>query len=242
MCTYDDLVAHIAGCRVNDEFSQGKGDWKVWKENVIRKVLRESLSSIFALRPDLFATNKEVTLKECACIQCFCEDCCRVVGVISVDGQSCNIIENKDDEQDNFSLDFLGCYFPDCETPDCFHGEGPLDGYNPGWWDQIETSPCCIRFQYPPPRAGIKAIIACVPNNVLDGPELPCAVCGELFQALVDNALFRLYSIDHKDGVMPKLAEAHWQAYLTTMTTKFMVDYSLLEDDFLLTKRRINGD
>lgn len=101
-------MQHIAGCRINDEFSTHKGDWKVWKEDVIRKVLREALSSIFALRPDLFAINKEVTLKECACVQCFCEDCCRVVGVISVDGQSCNIIEDKDDEQDNFSLDFLG--------------------------------------------------------------------------------------------------------------------------------------
>ncbi len=242
MCTYADLVDHIAGCRINDEFSEKKGDWKVWKRDVIQKAVKEAVSSVFALRPDLFAVDKEVTLEKGKCVQCFCDDCCRIIGVISVNGDTCNVVEEKEDEDDEFSLAFLDCYYKDCPAPNCYGDDNKPDGsgYDPGWWDQVETSPCCIRFENPPPRAGIKAVVSCVPNDVLTGENLPCVVCTELFQAIIDNALFRLYAIDHKDGNNLRIAEAHWQAYTTTMVTKFAVDYSLFENNYLLTRRRID--
>ncbi len=242
MCTLDDFVSHIEGCRINDEQNKS-GDWKVWKREIIGKAVKEAISAVYSMRPELFAEQKEVTLKECECVQCFCEDCCRIVGVISVGGNTCNKIEEKDDGDDEFSLDFLNCYYVDCGTPNCTTGDQPDTGeYDPGTWDQVESSPCCIRFENPPPMAGIKAIIACVPTSVLSGEgELPCSVCGELFQAIVDNTLFRLYAIDHKDGNNLAIARLHWEAFQTTMVTKFAVDYSLFENNYLLTRRRVDG-
>jgi len=241
MCSLGDLVAHIEGCRINDELGKS-GDWKVWKREVIQKAVREAMASVYALRPELFAVQKTVTLKPCECVQCFCDDCCRIVGVISVNGNTCNEIEEKADEDEVFSLDFLDCYYTDCGLPNCYGANNNPDGsdYDPGSWDQVESSPCCIRFENPPPVAGIQAVVSCVPNDVLSGEDLPCAVCGELFQAIVDNALFRLYAIDHKDGNNLQIARMHWEAYQTTMVTKFAVDYSLFENNFLLTRRRVD--
>lgn len=233
MCTYADLVNHIAGERVNDELDGA--DYFVWDRSVIRKVLREAIASILAFRPDLFARTKEVTLQRGSCMQHFCTECSRVLSVLTVDGCECQPVKPVKDV-DTKTLDWLACYYDSCGTP--INACCP-ESYHPGEVALIEADPCAVRLQYPPPLdRDVVATISCVPANALDAEPLPSIICSELFQAIVDNALFRLYTIDHKDGVARELADRHWAAFVLVMKTKFEVDFSLLSSNYVLTHRK----
>lgn len=245
MCSIDDLVDHVAGCRVNDEQDSSSDDYVVWKKDVIKKTAREAISAVYGLRPDLFAEKREVTLTQDSCLHSFCEDCCRITDVIIVDGKSCNEIEEHKDENDDRSLDFLDCYFTDnCDLPNADKECHDPDSYDPGSWKSLPSTPCTVRFDNATPSdRDVQATVMCVPSSVIDADTdkvLPCIVCGELFQPIIDNILFRLYSIDHKDGNALEIADRHWRAFTTTMTTKFDVDFSLHENNYHLTKRKVS--
>lgn len=237
-CTRTGIVNHILGNRVNDELESG--DFLVWNRDTVTKVVNEALAYVYGLRPDLFAEPKEVTLTRDSCVHTLCKSCARIVDVITVDGLTCNKVEEHKDENDDRSLDFLGCYYDDCKPPNAYWECHPT-GYDPGDWQAVEGSPCTIRFKNPTPTdRDVKATVSCVPANVLTRETLPAAVCTELFTAIVDNALFRLYAIDHKDGSNPELADRHWRAFTAYMEVKFNVDFSLQENNMLLTKRRVD--
>lgn len=242
-CTCEDFVKHIEGCRINDEQRCDGSDWKVWKRDIIFKAVKESLATLINFRPDIFAEYKEMALERGRCIHIFCEDCIRIVDVTSVDGRDCNRIKEYDDDgDDKDSLDFLECLYPDCKPPKCdITDEG---AYDPGWWALEEYSPCTVRFENPTPKdRDVKALVQCVDPCILDCKKpLPPIVCAEFFQIIVDNALFRLYAIDHKDATHIELAQIHYKAWMDAIMMKFNVDYSFFEDDYLLTRRRINGD
>ncbi|OQX10501.1 MAG: hypothetical protein BWK73_20145 [Thiothrix lacustris] len=237
MCTQSDIIDHILGERVNDELEAG--DYLVWSRPVVAKVLRECLSAIYGFRPDLFAETRTVTLQRSSCLQSLCKDCAKIINIISVDGNSCNKIEEHKDENDDKSLDWMSCYFKDCNPPNKYWECNA--GYDPGDWQPVDGSPCTVRFKNPTPSdRDVTATVACVPPDALTRDTLPAAICDEMFTAVVDHALFRLYSIDHKDGNNLELADKHWRAYTTFMATKFDVDFALLENNMVLTKRRID--
>ena len=237
MCTKQDIITHILGERVNDE--KEAGDYLVWSQAVVAKVLRECLAALYGFRPDMFAETKTVTLQRNSCLQSFCTDCATIINVISVDGNSCNKIEEHKDENDDKTLDYLNCYFKDCKPPNKYRECHTT--YDPGDWAAVEASPCTLRFKHPTPDdRDVTAVIACVPPDALTKDTLPAAICAEMFSALIDHALFRLYSIDHKDGNNLELADKHWRAYTTFMATKFDVDFDRQENNMLLTKRRID--
>lgn len=245
-CSCDSFVDHIEGCRVNDERNDmpdgcgagcegadtGTGDWLIWPRSVLLKVVKEAIAAVYAVHPDIFAVPKEVTLDRGRCLHILCDECMQVTSVMSVDGYDCNEMDEEDKEEE--SLDFLACLYPDtCKAPGTCGL--PKGAYDPGWWRKDEGNPCAIRFKNPTPTdRDVKALVSCVDPCVLDCTKpLPHRVCTEAFTAIIDNALFRLYLRDHKDGTMPALAQAHWNSYIDTMTVKFKVDFSLLRAQYL---------
>lgn len=250
-CSCDSFVDHIAGCRVNDERNDvpdgcgegcegadsGTGDWLIWPTSVIRKVVKEAIAAVYAAHPDIFAEPKEIILARGRCLHLLCGDCMQVTSILSVDGFDCNELSEEDPEEQ--SLDFLQCLYPSaCKSPGTC---GVPDGaYDPGWWRKDEGNPCAIRFKNPTPKdRDVKALVSCVDPCTLDCTKpLPARVCAEAFTAIIDNALFRLYSRDHKDGMMPEIAKAHWNAYADAMVTKFKVDQSLLRAQYYKGMRK----
>lgn len=237
MCNIDSFVDHIIGERLNDELNGD--DYLVWQRPVVYKAVKEAVAAVYSLRPDLFAKTVTVTLSKGRCVHSLCHAFCRILDVITVDGCDCVRVEQHEDENDDKSLDFLSCYLPDCATIDADKQCAP-DCYVAGDWEVIDSSPCTLRFKNPTPSdRQVSAEIMAVPIDALTN-DLPCNLCTDVFQPIVDNTLFRLYSIDHKDGTALDIAKLHWQAYTSAMAAKFDVDYSLLENNYLLTRRRVD--
>ena len=232
MCTLTDLVDHIKGCRINDDEK-----CPVWKDEVIKKTLREALCEVMAIRPDLFGINKEVNLKAGECYQSFCDDCCRVLQVVYINGQPCERIEEEADE--DHSLDPVLCYFEDenCAVKNC--DDKTVSDYEPGTFDIDEFNRCAFWLENAPTE-DFTATITCVPDlsDIDCDADLPKSVCTELKSGIIDNALSRLYAIDHGDAYQRELAAYHSNRYSDFTNLKLVTDFSLLENNYLLGRRR----
>lgn len=242
MCSLDDLVSHIAGSRVNDDLDEcGDGnDFTIWKRDVVSKCLKEAIAGISSLLPDKFGVPHRVMLAAGECVQTL--KCGRFISVIEIGGMTCNELKEKDDDVDERSLDFLSCYVDQCETPDCDGtAVNSLTGYNPGWWAKIPGLPTSFRLKNPPPK-DMQATVICAPDiwSMQGSSDLPSQACSELLQPLVDNTLFRMYGIDHRDGNNRQLAQSHFDAYIAFMRLKFAQDASFLEDDTVNQVRKIS--
>jgi hypothetical protein len=243
MCTLAELADHIAGERVNDELDEcgTSSEFSIWTRRVIIKCLRESIAGLASLMPDKFGVPITIDLVAGECIQSVPE-CGRLVSVIEVNGRSCQEMKEKDDHHDERSLDYLSCYVDPCQTPNCTdNAVNSLTGYNPGWWSKIASLPGSFRLQNPPPQT-VKAKVVCSKDTWAIGEmdNLPSAVCSELMQPIIDNALFRLYNIDHKDGNNRQLAQSHFESYVAFIRIKLPQDASFLEDDAVNGVRKVS--
>jgi hypothetical protein len=198
------------------------------------------MTGLASLMPDKFGVPKTISLLAGECIQTVA-GCGRVLSVVEVNGKSCQEMKEKDDHHDERSLDYLSCYVDPCRTPNCLENSvNALTGYNPGWWSKMVALPGSFRLQHPPP-ANVMAKVVCSPDMwaMGDSDILPGAACSELMQPLIDNTLFRLYNIDHKDGNNRQLAQAHFDSYVAFMRLKIPQDASFMEDDAVNGVRKI---
>lgn len=236
MCNLDTFVQHIRGCRISDEIDSGDGI--VWSDDEIRKCVEESVRAIYSLRGDLFAEKKTFTLKSGQCLLDVCGDCSSVADILTADNKSCNEIEEKNDE-DTRSLEFLACYFDDCSTPDCVGGNSVKDGYDPVSYKRYESTPCLIRFEKPAPSdRDIAVHLMCVPKNPLSGDTLPDKICNDFFTSIIDLTFSRLFLIDHKDAYSVERSDRHYKLFSDLFTLKLGMDFSLIDEDWLLNRQR----
>lgn len=233
-CTVASFVKHIKGCRISDELDEDN-DGIVWSDNEIKKCVEESIHYLFALRKDLFSKPKVLTLKKGECLLRACDDCSAITDVIMADGKTCNEIEEKNDE-DTKSLKFLSCYLDDCDTKDCYWNNNTEDGYDPISYKRLESSPCTIRFEEPPDR-DVEIEVMCAPVDPIKA-GLPDSICNDLFSPIVDMTLSRLYLIDHKDSYDLERSNSHYTLFKDFMTLKLGLDYSLIDEDWLLNRQR----
>lgn len=221
MCKLDELT---------DDFREWLSDKDecVWSDHLIEGAICAAAEMLRSLRPDSFSEREEVTLQP-GCYQEF-PQCRRILGFVSVNGNSCNRVTEKSNSS---SLAFLDELYDGCSDSSSSEAEA----YTPGEWDADENNKTGGWFENPVPNKGsVTAIINCLPK--LDIEEgFPESICTEYKSALLDFTLFRLYLVDTKSGTMPAIADRHYRSGFDHLGLKLDMDFALSQANYELGSR-----
>ena len=229
-CTVSNVIDKLR-CEILDP----EGD--IWSDKLLIDFIQQAYTHIAALRPDLFSEITEVTLERGVCLQQICDQCTRIVEVLSVDGQDC-FPPDRESTQDN--LNSLNRYFQpfDCDEP------GEETPFTPTTYNIPESTDCAFRLSEPTPTdRDVTALVSCVTDVdfcVAEGEEieLPEKICGRFYEGFKHLVLSKIYATDRKAPNLVQLSELHFKYWQDFRDWLFRTDFANNQSDWFLYRQK----
>lgn len=239
-CTVSDIIDKLR-CEILDPY----GD--IWSDKLLTDFIQQAYTHIAALRPDVFSETKEILLERGKCFQSICDECTRIVEVLTIDGQDC-FPPDKESSQDN--LNSLNQYFSpfDCKTtgtnPD---GTPVIDPFVPNSYTLIESSDCSFRLSEPTPDdRDVYALVSCVIDVDFCPPsgieiELPEKICNRFYEGFKHLILSKIYATDRKADNLMELSQIQFKYWQDFRDWLFRTDFANSQSDWHLYRQKTTG-
>lgn len=199
-----------------------------WTENHIEQAIELSLCYLYSLLPQEFSSVEEHTVLKEDCVLSFCEECSKFLGLVSlqIEDKTCIDLEQGDSSNNSLtSLLDIGCIGDK---------DGSSDHYE---WTYASGSQCVVLFDNPVPEGAVLRYLCATPPTLEDLKE--GNIC-EYETFIAEHALFWLFRTDSDSRSNLERANLHFEALKFFVTTKLLLEFSLREDDYDLSRRKVD--
>lgn len=208
-----------------------------WSESHIEEAIEMASNFLIGLIPQEFSEIKSLKIDVPDCVVSFCGDCDKFLGLVSLSTANKKCIElTQQDKDDKKKNDLLSLLTTDCYADSQTEADEP-DSYS---YQILDSSNCIVRFDTELPK-GTEIRYSCLkrpdPKDLISDSSK-----AEYMPIVAEYAMYWLYRTDSESRTNLARAQEHRQMLVTLVQTKLLIDFSLVEDDYVYGNRKVNND